>query len=201
MPLSESILKQIRNNTDGFITLENQGLFDDDVVELVLELKKKVLLIRLDLSNNNIREKGALELVSLSIQELGLYGNSIGDAGVISLMNNKSLRWLDVGYNNLSEISLINLYNNDALFYVNIDKNLKIGLENRQKFKKHYYDKSVGSATQSEQLKKPSVPTSESIMARNNIFSDKDHYELKQKSLADIPASSTIQIIDSKLKK
>jgi hypothetical protein len=184
MPLSESILKLIHDNKDGYIILDNRGLLDSDIPDLVVELKNIPKLISLDLTRNNIRNKGAKDLAVLALRELNIHNNSVGDEGALFLLKSPTLRWLDISKNNISDKTIDEILKNTLLLYVDAEDNSKISEESYKKLRHHIDQNCSMSKFTEEKSISENKEKDEIVEARNlsaqSMFSEKYQDDSKE---------------------
>lgn len=108
MPLSEAILKSIKDNTARtVIDLDNLGLTDDDISSLVAVACKNTTYTKIILSNNKITDLGAKMLVTgINVSQLDLSNNKITNGHAAYLSENTSIERIDLTGNPLVTVSV-----------------------------------------------------------------------------------------------
>lgn len=104
MAIPENIIKTLENNNpkDTVISISS-GLSDLDIYKLVILLEKNNYITELDLSDNNIGDKGALELNKLTrVNKINLQNNNVSVDAAKKLITNTNFVYLNLARNNLS---------------------------------------------------------------------------------------------------
>lgn len=126
MPVPQNIQDIIESEDAACteISLANNGMMDEDIIALValLQEKKNPYIKNIDLTYNNIRNKGAEALARLNLEFLDLTCNNINDDGVEPLAKS-NIRKLNLCHNNLT--------NKAADIFIKHSKQLKLDLVNR----------------------------------------------------------------------
>ncbi len=99
----DRIEKQLMSGTrEIIIDLNEEGMIDSEIVELVLMINKypSVIIKSLGLYGNNIGDKGAAELSKLkNVKEINLCHNNLRNESVKSLVTNEAFQSLDLSDN------------------------------------------------------------------------------------------------------
>ena len=129
MSISQDILDRLQANDPSltYLDLSNQNLSDDDIIQLCEAIVSNDKLTSLDVSENNIGDKGAdylskmMNLTSLSVSD-----NRIGDIGAASLSMMSNLISLDVNFNHIRYPGATSLAGMKYLTHLSYTENLLI---------------------------------------------------------------------------
>ncbi|MFM0069386.1 hypothetical protein [Paraburkholderia aspalathi] len=109
--VTEVDLHGCRNLTvQGFKNLENIANLkkanfsycnvDDDMATAISQIKS---IVDLDISDNHVSCKGAVEIAKMKLKKINIGMNNIGDLGARAFAENNTIEWLDARFNNVGD--------------------------------------------------------------------------------------------------